>query len=431
MDPLAANGLIPGDPAYYHTLAFDLADRIKQEGWNAWSLRPSGQGIAGITAALYVIIIPKPWMIIPLNAFLHALASVALIAIINRFFPLRLAVIASLLFILSPYEMHWFSQLNKDSFVAAGFYVFVYGWLLALRHPDNGKESSFWPGLLLVAIGTVLMAIVRPFLVAILWTVNVVTVGAIIIRIFRGLRRGVHLTMKSAILRGTAALAIIFPMLLMTRGAASDSFLATRGSDLTETSQLPAWEKTEWMPLAIDRKLLAMARLRDVYRSLESSENNPTTREMRIDSTRTFQSAHDFLTYIPRALQIALFAPFPKDWIIFYKTKTQSVFRIFVTGEMIIAYLAFFALVSGCVVCRARVELFIPLAYAVAALIMYGLATPFIGTLYRYRYSFFMLPVALGIAFGLQFWTKRSERSPNPDSAVAPHPTLPLEGGGR
>jgi hypothetical protein len=63
------NGLIRGDPQYYHMLASDLADRIVREGWSAWSLRPEGQGNAGITAALYAATTTKPWMVIPLNAF--------------------------------------------------------------------------------------------------------------------------------------------------------------------------------------------------------------------------------------------------------------------------------------------------------------------------------------------------------------------------
>ena len=49
----AVNGLIAGDPQYYHELAVQLSERMKVEGWSAWNLRPLGHGSAGLLSVLY------------------------------------------------------------------------------------------------------------------------------------------------------------------------------------------------------------------------------------------------------------------------------------------------------------------------------------------------------------------------------------------
>jgi hypothetical protein len=113
---------------------------------------------------------------------------------------------------------------------------------------------------------------------------------------------------------------------------------------------------------------------------------------------------NDVLTYLPRALQIALLAPFPIDWAIFYAGETRSVFRIFMTGEMFLAYLSFFFLGVYLFLNRAKLEVFVSLAYVLPTLTIYGLATPHVGILCRFRYPFFVLLMTMGFALAIKLW---------------------------
>ena len=423
MSPTAENGLLAGDPLNYHTLAIDLAERIAEEGWGVWSLRPEGQGTVGIAAALYATTIAKPWMVIPLNAFLHALASVALIAIMRQIIPLKFALIASLYFIISPYQMHWYSQLNKDSFVAAGFFVFVYGWVLALRHSTTEKHSSYRLGLLLVVFGASLISIVRPYVVEMLDILNLVVVSVLILMIYRGLRQGLFIRKRSARMRIIGAVCVIALLVPLTRGAASDETLLAPESHaqkaklkqltqrLRQEAEKYQWGKASWLPLAVEKRLYAVVWQRIIFRSLETFTLNTTTRELLVDHRHKFRDAYDILAYLPRAFLIGLFEPLPMDWAVFFGSGTRSVFRIFMTGEMSLAYLSFFLLMAYLVLLGVNLEVFVSLAYVLPVITIYALATPHVGILSRFRYPYFILLMTLGVTLGVNLWLNRRSSS--------------------
>jgi len=72
----AGDGLLIGIDCYsFHNIAVDLAKKIHAQGWSAWELRPDGQASAGIAGAVYALTVPKPWIVIPINAALHATAT--------------------------------------------------------------------------------------------------------------------------------------------------------------------------------------------------------------------------------------------------------------------------------------------------------------------------------------------------------------------
>lgn len=48
-----------------------------------WELRAQRHAPAGIAAAIYAVSLPEPWVLIPINAALHAGATVILIFIIR------------------------------------------------------------------------------------------------------------------------------------------------------------------------------------------------------------------------------------------------------------------------------------------------------------------------------------------------------------
>jgi hypothetical protein len=409
--PSVRNGLFSGDPQYYNQLASAMAQQITTKGWGAWSLRPAGQGSAGVAAVIYAVFSSKSWLIILLNALLHSLAAVTLISVVRQLIPLKLAVIASLFFIISPYQMHWLSQINKDSYSILGFYLFVLGWVYVFKDMRKGTTSSYWWGLSLVAAGAVLISIVRPYMLQLLQVPNIFIVCLLAIAYVRScvVDRSVSLFAGAKFLGPVLVLLLV--LVPLSKGGASGHTISKCERDFVTVSQNPhvpiRWINTNWVPDFLERRLFAIITQRSNYDVLGTNVYGPATRELLIDNARIFRSVYDVAAYLPRAMQIALFSPFPDSWTILGKKKTMSMFRRFVTFEMVLAYISFVFLVIGCFLFWNRIEFILPLIYSLFLMLIYGLSTPHISVLYRYRYAPFMLLVTIGFSVGFKLWEER------------------------
>ena len=95
--------LVGGDWIGFHREAAALADRVRDVGWSAWELRPDDQSLVGLTAAIYALTTPEPWVLLPIQAILHATAAVALVWILQGLgYVRRRAVVAGLAYAFMP-----------------------------------------------------------------------------------------------------------------------------------------------------------------------------------------------------------------------------------------------------------------------------------------------------------------------------------------
>lgn len=70
----AEHGLLQKDAIYFHTVAVQLAERIRSIGWSEWKLfsATGATGNVGLLAALYALLGPNPAWFIPFAAAAHA-----------------------------------------------------------------------------------------------------------------------------------------------------------------------------------------------------------------------------------------------------------------------------------------------------------------------------------------------------------------------
>lgn len=122
-----------------------------------------------------------------------------------------------------------------------------------------------------------------------------------------------------------------------------------------------------------------------------------------IDKGMDFCRNEDLIRYIPRAIQIALFAPFPTSWTAVEK-RNSSPIEIYISAvEMFYCYIAYFGLLYWLVSYRRwSVALVVPIAFAVGLTLLLGLTVANVGTLYRMRFPFVMIFVSIGMAGILQ-----------------------------
>ncbi len=381
----AGEGLLKGgDWLYFHNLAVKLAEKIRTEGWSAWQLRPEGQAPAGIAAFFYVLFIPKPWVLVPLNALLHGSSTFLLMKIVELFArDRRKALLSVLPFWLFPSAMTWYTQIHKDGIAIFGAFLFLYGWGAFFSQDGGRDKKSALLSAFAIFFGGVLIWVVRPYVAEILWFLSIIM--AFIVSIW-------SLSLRRPIL----------PLLFLW-GAILFLFPFTRGGEGGEAISIE-WRNALWLPDFFEQKLMGLARTRLAY----FSQYDPNLGG-NIDWHVSFHSVGDVLRYIPRALEIALFAPFPQHWLTPGTSPAGYITRKIAGVEMLFVYTAllFFLLF---LFCRHRdPRIWVLLYFSLSVMLIYALSVPNVGSLYRARYGFLMILVSLGWADVLSLRKKFQE----------------------
>jgi hypothetical protein len=115
-----------------------------------------------------------------------------------------------------------------------------------------------------------------------------------------------------------------------------------------------------------------------------------------IDPQVRLESWGEIIGYAPRALEIGLFAPFPKVWLE-AGAKVGRSGRILSGLEMLAMYLVYG--LAGVAVWRRREQLsrWLLLLVTIASLLALSIVTANLGALYRLRYPYWMLLIILGV----------------------------------
>lgn len=387
-------GLVEGDSAYFHAVAVELAERIRLHGWTEWRVYPThgATGNVALLGALYVWFGEDPSLMVPVNAAIHALTGTLLFLLGRLIWPGRAGtaagMVAGTLYIVFPSALNWYGQIHKDGFAIAGTALVLTAWVLA-----EAVHSKPWHIFASVLAGVVLIVFVRPY--------NLMLVlGAVL----------VMLAIKLALLwwnRSSAAYqrALVL-QLILTALVVAAAYLAPR-TDAGEQSYAAwnrsggvkdwAWQRTSWIPQSVENYIEVMARTRAGL----IDEGLKIQAGSLYDVDALPSSTPQVMAYVPRALQIALFAPFPALWF-----EKISVTRLVAVGETAIWYLiapgVFLALWLG----RSRALLSV-LAFSLSLLTMYGITIANVGTLYRIRYLYLFLLVLIGVAGWLLYFERR------------------------
>lgn len=425
----AGNGLlVGGDWVSFHDIASKLAEKINAQGWQAWTLRPTveltagpaGQSTAGIAAAIYALTVSEPYVLIPLNAALHATASVTLMRIAQYLTSDDFAAMcAALPFVLFPSAMTWYTQIHKDGFYFAGAFLCLYGWILLARLPT--WQSGWRPvlaGLAWLVAGVALMGLVRTYSFQVMQGVGFVfATGLTMLFIVRGAKK--QLPWKTC----AAAIAILFLVPLLLRlapvdpklrsevpEAASTTGLTVGGRGIAEMLVKDHWRASGWLPNSIEKNFLWLAVQREGYILREPGMQQNQKAGSMIDGEVRLSSVADFVAYLPRAAQIGFLAPFPIHWIAQGASPGGSLMRRLTGVEMIGVYCALLFLPYALWRWRRKVEMWLPVVFGTMMVLVYAFSTPNLGSLYRQRYGFLMLLVGVGLIGCLNALKLRASR---------------------
>ena len=161
----AGHGLMKGgDWIWFHREAVELASLMQDQGWQVWELRPQGNAPIGIAAAAYFLAgISEPWVMLPINAAMFALAAVFLHGVFASLASARLAFVATLPFVMFPSAAVIYGQIHKDVFSIAGILIIVFVWVRFAQRAELGWRSLLGR-VAFIAVGCLLVWTVRPYL---------------------------------------------------------------------------------------------------------------------------------------------------------------------------------------------------------------------------------------------------------------------------
>jgi len=430
-------GLLIPDSQTFHRQARDMAERIKAEGWSAWQLSPLGQAPVGITAVVYTFCGSRPWMLIPLNALLHATSGL-LILLSLQFLLLnwRYALLCSLPFLLFPTPITWYAQIHKDGWTIAGMVMILYGTLSLIAGESRAdKPYVFWWSYPLMIVGIFFVYLARPYLVPIYQAVLAVVLLLYLIVSLRRFGRKNYFVRFAVVFCGIGGAILLMSLLesgwitkVYSEAIASASHnpkfdnliivdvpaIKNRGvghgssqgvQSIFAEKKVAAkpvldkfkWHNASWLPMWLNHKLRKLSRTRTGRISRWGDAGSS------IDQDVLFASPQDIINYLPRAAQIAFLAPFPSFWLGKGSLPENTLMRRVVAFEMAFVYLALIGIVFAFFYWWKRLELWCILVFCCLPMLAYVMVVINIGTLYRMRYGFLATLVALGCAGTLKF----------------------------
>jgi len=406
--PGAAEGLVVLDSIGFDRIAKAKVVEIASLGWSAWELKPQSQSPAGIASLFYTVLGPSPTSMLPFNAVVHALSACAAMLILRNFFSVVPALIGALVFALNPASFEWVAQIHRDGIFILGNLLFICGIMSFFRPPVEG--GSQWLRYLfnmgfMPVLGITLVWVARPYWVQVML---VTTLLMLIPLVFVGMSRRLAKSRRHIAGLLAAFLCVVAFQVWLVKFHTpyepiqipeSISAASVNASESVESSPPLIWRRTSWLPEIIEGRFYRIAIAREGAKS--QGGNTLVDAKWRLDSTGAM------LGYVPRALQIGLFSPFPELWGGIASTPAMTMARKVVCGVTLFFYVCLFGLGIGLWQLRRNMLLWVMIGVCLIGILNYALTYPNIGTLMRYRYGFYMLLVGFGLASWCELWLRR------------------------
>ncbi len=408
----AGEGLLIGlDSRAFHRQAVGLSSQIATEGWQAWEL--TSQPVAGIAAIFYALITPHPWVMLPLNSLLHALAGWMLFKILAYFLDRRThAFLAALPLVLFPSALSWVTQMHNDNYAVAGAILMLFAWVCFARKASWENKYLILGGFLSLVAGIGLTWLVRDYVVSMYTGVGVILLLFCLILFIARWRRKIWKWQRTLAAVGIVCMAFFMTasFQVFNLGTSDDSERqynqgqppVSTGTDQTELQPgdkgfrpNDLWKESSWLPSWVDDQMKQLSITR--YKAIRSTWTE-TRGGSNIDTDINFRNARDIVKYLPRALEIGFLSPFPSDWLEQGSKAPNTMMRRVSGAEMVLVYLSFFGLLTAGWMWWKRPEFWMVVLFCFGLVLIYTLGTPNVGTLYRLRYPTMMAVVGMGTA---------------------------------
>jgi hypothetical protein len=359
---------------------------------------------------LYVFVTPEPYMLVPLNALVHAAGGLTIYLIAYLVSANRLAsVVAALPFLLFPSAASWYAQLHKDGIFALGMLLCALGWMQAFRPGFWMPARPAYAALVLPSVlGLFLVWLVRPHIMILMQAVAiVVSVSGLLLATFwwrLDALRGRRIVLAAFVF-------VMIPLLVVLVKPSDYRVESWKGDVVARETVMP------YMPghCVLERGTNAMAdKLSSTVaamRDFSISGNSYKNAKSNMDTDFVPGTVCGLVGYLPRALQIGFLAPFPAQWMADGSIAANTLMRRVVSAEMLAVYACLLLLPVAMWTFRRKPEFWFVLGFLTLLMIIHVYLVPNLGTLHRMRYGFLTAVVGLALAGGVdRFMARRAVR---------------------
>ena len=383
--------MVGGDWVLFHTEGVEIAKRVQQEGWSAWTLRHpiSGQAVSGIAGLFYALTeIHKPWVLLPFNAFLHASAGLILYILLRLLdISKKTALIFTIPFIIFPTSLTWVSQIHKDGLYILGMYLTFLSLALAFSNEIKKNLISILAGVVgafvFFTVGREYALKIVYYFYALFLSISLLT--ATINLVWKG---------KESFLR-YGKTAFVFFVIFVTYGL-------LQPQTQTQTQTQTQWYWNPYIPDKVENLFYTLAVLRN-----EIWPQYLSGRPGAIDEDIKFRSVGDFIKYTPRALTVGFFSPFPKFWFGKGSTTGGTIARYITPFEAIYLWFAWLLLPIALWFHRKKLWFWLVFLICLGFIWLHVVAEPNVGPIVRKRYGYVMLLSAVIYSTAIELWRRR------------------------
>ena len=365
------------DGASYQRVASGLADELQINGVSAWfnAKAPFHSRLHSLAFATFGRVVGHNILAAePLNLFFYIAILCCIYFLGRELFSARAGFIAATIVALWPSFLFHSTQLIRDPVAIACFLTIVLVLTLLLS-----REFAWRKGLAAGVSGGVVVLLfwlVR----ANMWNVLLVAVAlTLALLIARMIHRG-ELMIGNII----ALAVIVVAVLLFPARVESTSLPGVRPT--TTPLAIPSTSVTRVHPSIWASVLSQFKERRAGFRSYISQASN-------IDRDVQFRTPGDIVRYVPRALAIGFFAPFPKMWV--QSGSYGRAGRLLSGAETLVMYFLYLAVAVSLWRERRNLKLWFIFLVAATGLLALGLIVVNAGALYRIRYVFWMLLIVI------------------------------------
>ncbi len=389
-------GLLAGDSLFFHQKAIELAQDIEARGWSVWSPWPYPQvgcyGNVALLAVLYVFSGPDPVSIIPINAMLHAGSGLLIVMLGREFHPGRVGrwagVVVGALFVALPSSLNWYAQVHKDTYSIFGFLLLLYSGGLSLKACEENRGRQLLAVIFLAAAGLAMTSFARPH------NLQLFVGLAVLLCFVAGVQ---HYFLRRSVAAPLLVASLIVVSASVVKPEAAHQFSLSSSAIVTDTEALDndflsaankwRWVPTDYIPDLVERIPKQLSN----YRMFMAAYGVREGAKSMIDLERMPANLGEFFSYLPRAAQVAVFAPFPETWF-----KHVSPIRLIGVVEISLMYLLFPGVLAFLWWNRRLPAAWWVFGAAMLMLVAEGYLIANLGTLHRIRYPFLMVLMLMG-----------------------------------
>lgn len=366
------------DGATYQRVASDLADVLQTNGPGAWlnTKAPFHSRLHSLSFATFGRFLGHNILgAEPLNLIFY-LAILSCIYFLGReVFNERAAFVAATIVALWPSFLLHSTQLIRDPMAILCFLALIVVLTLLL------SREFAWRGSIALGVSGALIATLFWLVRANMWNVLLVAIALTFVLL---VSRMVH--RRRLIIGNTLAWLVIVAAVLTVPARLESTSLEGVKPPVTPLAISSASQSSEregtWNGV-----LNQFKQRRAGFRSYTSQASN-------IDRDVQFHSPGDIVKFIPRALVIGFFAPFPKMWV--ESGSFGRAGRLLSGAETLVMYFLYLAVGFCLWQERRNLRMWFVFLIAAVGLLALGLIVVNAGALFRLRYVFWMLLIVIG-----------------------------------